>query len=909
MILRSLAVIAWRCFVEPAAVGPFGEGLNVLFAPNGTGKSTLFEALLRGLLDSHRASGREVEALRPWGRALSPRVTVEFSHDGVEYRISKQFLDGAFSKLERKENGSFRPIAERDDADQQVRALLTQNPPARGLAQARNWGLAQVLWAPQGSLALEGLTEDLAGNIRAALGAQVAGPGSGPLEAKIKELYLSYFTPSGKLRSGRGAPRLVALTGQLEEAKERLRRARELELAFEETSRRVEHLRALRAQARRDCDAIAQALRKARENLAAYTALKAEAERRKERAQAAEARYQSLARQVDLVAKTEKEIQDAERRVVALEKGLPLVERERESLERQAAAARAAVEDARKGRERVTKAEEEAAAARKYVDLRRESETLEKTLAAIEGAERVLAERRKARDALVAPRPEDLKALRRLVREREETRLKIDASLITLEVVAEKSLALEVVAGEETGKRKLARGKPERIAGSPEVVVDIPGVARLRAWGPTGSVAEHRLALARAGEEISRRTAPFGTETLDEIEALAEKARALDGEVAQAKARLEALVGGSDRSALAKERAAREAEMRKLRAEHPEWVKSPPDADALAERAGRLRRDFVALIEAKESEWTKTQAAYSATSGRAQASRSELEASRRHLASVRAQLAELTSDGKDHNQRSAELRELLMTWEAAREGLREVEEDLERFADDPAAESEKLERQLEAAGGQAERALEGERTEQGKLEQILAQAPYAALAAAEEEVSDLDRAIAAERIKVEAAKLLYDTLSEVKAAALSSISEPVELAATRTFHRIAGGRLGRIRIDEAFQPRGVNPEPTPDVVDLADLSGGETEQLYLATRLALAEVLARDERQLVVLDDVLTATDAGRLARVMGVLEDAASRLQILVLTCDPESYRSLANAQFFDLEEAVRAGRAFRAP
>jgi uncharacterized protein YhaN len=71
--------------------------------------------------------------------------------------------------------------------------------------------------------------------------------------------------------------------------------------------------------------------------------------------------------------------------------------------------------------------------------------------------------------------------------------------------------------------------------------------------------------------------------------------------------------------------------------------------------------------------------------------------------------------------------------------------------------------------------------------------------------------------------------------------------------------------------------------------------------LALAEILGKDERQMVVLDDVLTATDAGRLARVMGVLEDATQQLQILILTCHPERYRTLKNTQFFDLEALMR--------
>jgi len=80
------------------------------------------------------------------------------------------------------------------------------------------------------------------------------------------------------------------------------------------------------------------------------------------------------------------------------------------------------------------------------------------------------------------------------------------------------------------------------------------------------------------------------------------------------------------------------------------------------------------------------------------------------------------------------------------------------------------------------------------------------------------------------------------------------------------------------------------------LSGGEKEQLHLAVRLALAELIASGERQLVVLDDILTATDTPRLARIHTILEEAAGRLQVLVLTCHPERYRALESAHFMDL-------------
>jgi uncharacterized protein YhaN len=54
---------------------------------------------------------------------------------------------------------------------------------------------------------------------------------------------------------------------------------------------------------------------------------------------------------------------------------------------------------------------------------------------------------------------------------------------------------------------------------------------------------------------------------------------------------------------------------------------------------------------------------------------------------------------------------------------------------------------------------------------------------------------------------------------------------------------------------------------------------------------------MLVLEDVLNATDTSRLARVMTVLEAAMDKLQILILTCHQERYRALAGAEFFDLE------------
>jgi ABC-type dipeptide/oligopeptide/nickel transport system ATPase subunit len=208
---------------------------------------------------------------------------------------------------------------------------------------------------------------------------------------------------------------------------------------------------------------------------------------------------------------------------------------------------------------------------------------------------------------------------------------------------------------------------------------------------------------------------------------------------------------------------------------------------------------------------------------------------------------------------------------------------------------------LQAADARATAALEQEKSEEGRLSQLAMQGPYTALARADETVARLERETATEALRVAAIRLLHDTVAQCRSAAIAAVAGPVEAAATRTVQRIAGYRLGHVQLSDTFEPVHVLPTTATAPVPLESMSGGEREQIALATRLALAEVLAKGDRQLVVLDDVLVATDTARLARVLRVLEEAAQRLQLLILTCHPERYAGLEGSTFFDLERILR--------
>lgn len=900
MIIRSIKVADWRCFLEEVEVGPFEEGLNIIHAPNGTGKSTLFEAFRRALLDGHKVTGKDVESLRPWGRNLAPKVTVEFIHNGQEYRITKQFLDSPSALLERKESGRYRRLAEGASADEQTREILTKNPPGKGLAKTPNWGIAQVLWAPQGSLAMGPLTGDVVSDIQSMLSAQVADGGTGPVEKRIEERYFQLFSAKGKLKTGKDAPPLVRLREEIEKALAARQKAYDLYVAFEKTSQRVEELRARRTQARYHAEEITKALRNARALAETYRNLMAERNERFERVNATEAQYKELKRQIDLIKSIGKDLGEAQKRLRTLETEVPLKDREVQEREKETARLKAELEDIRKGRQAVDTAIQMAEAARRFNECSRELRRANELISKIEDAEKALAEWRRKRNAQIAPDARTLKAIRKAIKDRDDAQLRIEASLVTLEMVPDQDGFVEVVAGEVTGPVPLKAGAPTQLRGSPEVVAEIPHVARLRAWGPVGSVEAHREARAKADKKLKELTDPFGTSDVDALESLAEKAKELEANVAEADTKLQTLLAGRTLDELVQDRNVFETAYKSFLATYPDWGKTPPDTDTLDERAEKEKQIFITRVENAEAAWEKARGALTAVSGQKETLSQRLEDAKRQVMTLREKLAELTSDGKSLPEREVELQRSAMSWEAAKTRLADIQRQLEQYEEDPSSVVERLEAQLEAANQEASQAREQEVREETKLEGLCAQGPYSILSISEERVSQLQEETRKEELRVEAIRLLHDTVSACRSEAIAAVSRPVETLSTRTLHRIAGRRLGHVQVGEAFEPSAVMPESLEQVVTLDNLSGGEQEQLYLATRLALAEVLGREERQLVVLDDVLTATDAGRLARVMNVLEEAAQRLQVLILTCHPERYRGLKRASFFDLEALI---------
>ncbi len=166
------------------------------------------------------------------------------------------------------------------------------------------------------------------------------------------------------------------------------------------------------------------------------------------------------------------------------------------------------------------------------------------------------------------------------------------------------------------------------------------------------------------------------------------------------------------------------------------------------------------------------------------------------------------------------------------------------------------------------------------------------------------------REQAEAVKHLAGLAADVQRGVTERINKPLEDAAQGYLECVfgAGARAvlaGGLQSAEApsFQ---VNREHAGmGTFDFAALSGGAREQVGIAMRLAMAEVLAADHNGSLplVLDDAFANSDPERVRSLQRMLYRAGERgLQVIVLTCNPSDYSTLGAKETW-LERPVLRG------
>jgi len=150
----------------------------------------------------------------------------------------------------------------------------------------------------------------------------------------------------------------------------------------------------------------------------------------------------------------------------------------------------------------------------------------------------------------------------------------------------------------------------------------------------------------------------------------------------------------------------------------------------------------------------------------------------------------------------------------------------------------------------------------------------------EEETVAVKEKITYLRNKASALKMALEVLTE----AASEIRRTVEPELNRKMSRIIAGLTGSrytdLRGGDNLKLRAVMPE-SGDVKDADVLSGGTADQMYLALRLAMSELITEGSESLpLVMDEVFAQYDDRRTELALKYLKKEYKKRQILIFTC-----------------------------
>ena len=147
------------------------------------------------------------------------------------------------------------------------------------------------------------------------------------------------------------------------------------------------------------------------------------------------------------------------------------------------------------------------------------------------------------------------------------------------------------------------------------------------------------------------------------------------------------------------------------------------------------------------------------------------------------------------------------------------------------------------------------------------------IAADEQEYAQLDA-------EYRAIQLAIETLDDANTTLQNRFSPALGRRAAEIFSQLTEGRYSGVVLDRSFH---LSTEPANDTVyrDAQLLSSGAADQLYLAVRLAICDLVLDSETAVpIILDDALSNFDDERCAAALRWLKEESKHRQIILFTC-----------------------------
>ena len=863
----------------------FAPGLTLIGGGNETGKSSLVEAMHRTLFVRATATGAAVRDLRSAMHAGHPQIELDFEADGHHWSLQKSF-SGAGGTCRLSRMGA--PAHLGGEAEDRLASLLGVEE-IIGSRQVNRilpsrWA---HLWVMQGLagrnlLELDGSHYDLNGLI-AALENQASDSLQSPLDQHIHDQLEVLVAASFTSRGVKQQSELWKRRQELQQAEQRHQDAcQQLEIyesACEELDRNEKALRDL------ETGAVPE-LRQQRSRLTALLDL--------QRLLAPLIQEeQQLKQQLNSLKTLDSETESTDRSIQAhrrdLEKAVDQAAQQSEQLKARQASLNA-LEEQRQA------LEERGHALRRQQEIRtletriRDHQQRDDLRARLQSQQGSLQNKL---DAAPAQNTEALSALQRLQERLRELEIRLNsmASSIHLEA-ADQEVVLDGVALSEG--QTLQRSGPFRLQVGEGVMVQVnPGEG-------TGIAAltTERFQLQEAFDEGLRQ---WGASSLDEAREQLLQQQNLTQELALVKARLQ-----------------------QLDQQRPVQVDGDESLETLRQKLSALQQDlglealFTMDSTALDQALLDCRATYKSVQEQTRALRPRLDALERNLSAVQSQRQERRVSVERLEAQQLQRRQQRQAFVETHGEAAQIQRQLDVLTETSRVQQSKLlaltteaglertvdaERQLTSLEQQEHnlsRRREDLNREQGSLLERCDRLGRSDLhALVEERAAARDLAIRAEQqetLVAEARQLLLRRFQEARRDLSRRYSMPLRQSINRFMAPL---------LLEASDDCELNVDPTEGLntlrlqrsgrsFDFAQLSGGMKEQFNAALRLAMADTLrsSHDGCLPLLFDDAFTNTDPKRLVSVLAMLRQAVDLgLQVVVLSCDPDPYREIADA------------------
>lgn len=915
MILEGFEIENWGCIRRLAVEDLPATGIVVLHGPNGTGKTTVIEALRACLMDK-KSTSRALGRGMPKNSSARPRVSVTFRSSGTTWRITKQF-GGKDSRLESRTTAGQWKLETADATEAHDRAAQL----AGGDDSSR--GLQQLLWLTQAEFHLPAAKDfdpSVQSRLRAVLGV-LQTPLDDRFIEQVKSAWSRWFSGSNKPGEKPKPKKTSMLDRELQALEERRNELAGYETRYRESEAMIERSADLQIQSRdldrqleqktRECEQLQneyrasltrlEANRHAAEKAVGCEKVLTDAKARREERTRQEQALVEMKRLLEMAAS---DTENKEQRVQAALQSVSSLKQEKQALANLGLALQARLQDVSRRRE-MLELRERARIARENMKL------AEQVADAVDALKTQL-------HTHPAPEPAKLQELEKNRHQRSKSLAELDAAAIAITLVGEPgaaraNLTIDGVAVRQDGTA--AGEAPSRHSVRRHAAIVIPGWGRaeISRGSDARSLDEIEKELNKVELAFADGLAPFGIPAsdpaaLDRLRTLAAEKKAREPELLSKEAELKRLapkgldqlrqdVAQLENRLLAKESA-------------PETTGHPRDLETsdgdLDELAANLEAEINANHEGvrrAEGEIADAEKNLDSRDGlRHQESRA-----REKLATLKAEVDALAKE----IERLGTPEHLDLTLGTAEQDLVRARAGLE--ATKLSADEETVRERLEAAD-QAVRGLREVNLQvqkdfhelRGRL--MEAEGLHQDRATAAARVEELAFKTSREKLEADAYDRLYALFEECREKQLGTVLGPIRDRVLRWMRLLRIGNYQSIHFNDQFLPEKLISEGGAVELEVGEESTGTIEQIGLMVRLALGSALAQPEDPVVaLLDDPLTHSDRRRLDLMRAVLRSAAAGdpgvsppagpVQVLVFTCHPEWF-NIEGARVIDLAD-----------